>query len=457
MSIYPTRRTPVPRDEPPHMPTIPRPRARSTGPVGTTPRPPHPQSRRGGTSPTTPSLVNVSPIHHSLGLHRMEGPPTKVTPFNIPRHVLPQSPLAPIGEHPQVTGFAPLSSLTPYEPLMREPPPGYPTASPSRGAFSTFMELLSRMIHSRLEMPRTPSRLQGLSTFREPYLVANPPTAPAAFVHSPDPRLASGDSRLVDATRMFMQAEEEYFHTYRPMTSTHSDSPLTPHRLPSVAPQQRPTYTPVWPAMQSGPPPPMPQAQPAPSAPFPMPPTPVAPLFAPPAAPPQNIGYAPGGWGPMPNYYPAPMQPYPISYPPGPWPPYQQNYTGPYGHGGEDSETAKPEKFTGWDPSKLCPLVVSWIMAFDSRPRKFATDRQRVSYAASYLSDIAMLWWQPILVTFPELSIRNDWGEFVDQLNTYFGQPNLAQASERTLRALKMQDYQHVNKYMIEFSEHATH
>src|SRR5882724_10540554 len=68
-----------------------------------------------------------------------------------------------------------------------------------------------------------------------------------------------------------------------------------------------------------------------------------------------------------------------------------------------------------------------------------------------------MLWWQPILVAFPELSIHNNWGEVVDQLNTYFGQPDLAQASERTLHALKMQDYQHVNKYMIELSKHATH
>ena len=63
-----------------------------------------------------------------------------------------------------------------------------------------------------------------------------------------------------------------------------------------------------------------------------------------------------------------------------------------------------------------------------------------------------MLWWQPILVTFPEPSIWNDWGEFVNQLNTYFGQPNLAQASEH---ALKMHHYQHVNKYMIKFSKHA--
>src|SRR5882724_660385 len=100
-------------------------------------------------------------------------PPTEVTPFNVPRHVLPWSPLALIGEYSQFTGFAPPSSSTPYESLMREPPPppppGYPTASPSCGAPSTFMELLSQMIHSQLETPRTPSHLQGVSTFREPY------------------------------------------------------------------------------------------------------------------------------------------------------------------------------------------------------------------------------------------------------------------------------------------------
>ena len=148
----------------------------------------------------------------------------------------------------------------------------------------------------------------------------------------------------------------------------------------------------------------------------------------------------------MPNYYLALAQPYLISYPPGLWPPYQQYYTGPPGHGNEDSETAKPNKFTGQEPSKLHPFIVSCVMAFDSQPHKFVTDHQRVSYTASCLSDIVMLWWQPILVAFPEPSIRNDWGEFVDQLNTYFGQPNLAQASERALRALKMYDHQHVNK-----------
>jgi len=99
------------------------------------------------------------------------------------------------------------------------------------------------------------------------------------------------------------------------------------------------------------------------------------------------------------------------------------------------------------------PFIVSCVMAFDSWPRKFVTDCQHVSYAASYLSDIAMMWGQPILVTFPEPSIHNDWGEFVNQLNTYFGQPDLAQTSKCTLCTLKMYDHQHVNKYMIEFSD----
>ena len=85
---------------------------------------------------------------------------------------------------------------------------------------------------------------------------------------------------------------------------------------------------------------------------------------------------SPGQLGPDANYYPAPAQPYPISYPPGPWSPYQQYYAGPHGHGEEDSKTDKPDKFMGQDPSKLCPFIVSCIMAFDSQPHKFATDQQ---------------------------------------------------------------------------------
>src|SRR5882724_10292941 len=146
----------------------------------------------------------------------MEGPPTEATPFNFPQHILPRSPLAPIREQSQFTRFTLPSSSTPYEPLTREPPPRYPTSSLARGLPSTCMEPLSWIIHLQLETPRTPSHLQGLSTFREPYPVANPPMAPAAFVHSPDPQLVSGDSPLVAATRRFTQVGEDYLRTVQP-------------------------------------------------------------------------------------------------------------------------------------------------------------------------------------------------------------------------------------------------
>src|SRR5467141_5116841 len=182
---------------------------------------------------------------------------------------------------------------------------------------------------------------------------------------------------------------------------------------------------------------------------------------------PHSVGQAYPLVGPPLFQYPTsyPLQPAPAtyspaqwpSYPQAPWAPYPPYY--PYQQNGneEDSETARPDKFTGWDPSKLRPFIICCVMAFDSRPHKFTTDHQQVSYAASHLMDIAMLWWQPNLVLDPEPSIHSDWSEFVEQLNILFWKPDLAQASEHTLCALKMQDYQHVNKYMIEFSEHATH
>ena len=60
---------------------------------------------------------------------------------------------------------------------------------------------------------------------------------------------------------------------------------------------------------------------------------------------------------------------------------------------------------------------------------------------ALHLTDIAMIWWQPNLITQLEPLICNNWSEFVEQLNVLFGPPDLTQASEHTLCALKMQGY----------------
>jgi hypothetical protein len=103
----------------------------------------------------------------------------------------------------------------------------------------------------------------------------------------------------------------------------------------------------------------------------------------------------------------------------------------------------------------LPTFIASCILAFDNKPRKFTIDRQRVSYAASFLTDTAAAWWNPKLVEQPEPHIRNDWLLFVATLNDLFGDPRLPQTSQRALEQLKMAEHHRVNKYMIDFALHA--
>ena len=129
----------------------------------------------------------------------------------------------------------------------------------------------------------------------------------------------------------------------------------------------------------------------------------------------------------------------PLNNPPGPlgppWgPPYpyyivQQAAPVPTQTKG-DSDAAKPDKFTGKDLRKLRSFISSCIMVFNNKPFKFKNDRQRVSYAASFLSEITLLWWQPNLMAFPEPTIWSDWSEFITELDKLFGEPDLVQASE---------------------------
>ena len=97
------------------------------------------------------------------------------------------------------------------------------------------------------------------------------------------------------------------------------------------------------------------------------------------------------------------------------------------------------------------------IMVFNNKPHKFRSDHQHISYAASFLYETALLWWQPNLMGVPKPPIHSDWAEFVSELDKLFGEPYLAQALECALHSLKMPENHHINKYMIEFSEHAAY
>ena len=136
----------------------------------------------------------MTPSHHSQDSPFREGPLAGAPTFNIPQNVLTRSPLVLITEHLTITGFAPTSASTLYGPLGCEPPPVYPVASPTREAPSAFMQPLNRVMNSRSANLHTLSHRAVLPSFREPYPVVNPLTAPTTFVHSQNPWPISGDT-----------------------------------------------------------------------------------------------------------------------------------------------------------------------------------------------------------------------------------------------------------------------
>src|SRR5882724_12527456 len=189
------------------MPTVPQIQTHSTGPVETASGPPQPQSRQEGRSPTLSLVSSITPSHHSQDLPQEEGPLAEAPPFNVPHHV--QSPLVPIQEHSHITGFFPTSSLTPYGPLAGDPPPIYPITSPAREAPSVFMQPLNQLMNTRSAAPHTPLHGEGVTSFRAPYPLANPLTAPTTFVHLPNPHPITIDNSLASVTRMLNPVEEE--------------------------------------------------------------------------------------------------------------------------------------------------------------------------------------------------------------------------------------------------------
>jgi hypothetical protein len=51
---------------------------------------------------------------------------------------------------------------------------------------------------------------------------------------------------------------------------------------------------------------------------------------------------------------------------------------------------------------------------------------------------------------------NDDYNEFVSELKTYFGSPDIVREAESKLENLSMESTQHIAKYLVEFNQHAT-
>lgn len=108
--------------------------------------------------------------------------------------------------------------------------------------------------------------------------------------------------------------------------------------------------------------------------------------------------------------------------------------------------------FRGKDPAKLTPFISQCIQWFYAKPRKFPGNREKVLFVASYLRDLAGLWWMPHIAEDPPPLILDDWYTFTAELFCMFGNQHLATTAITSLKKLHMKENTRVSEYLVKFN-----
>jgi len=118
----------------------------------------------------------------------------------------------------------------------------------------------------------------------------------------------------------------------------------------------------------------------------------------------------------------------------------------------------EPERFTGKDPDKLRPFIMSCELNFQGNPRTYRDDLTKITYAVAHLSDSAQLWYEPYFYNAPNPPplFCSNWEEFKRELSAQFGNPHEERDAERELMKLKMAENHKVSRYVIDFNNLAT-
>ena len=125
-----------------------------------------------------------------------------------------------------------------------------------------------------------------------------------------------------------------------------------------------------------------------------------------------------------------------------------KSFSGSSSKAGNIGQIQEPEPFLGKDPTKLkaflfqCHLYFQGSSDFEDRSR-------RVTFALSYLWDMAQEWFEPgisgLTDDYPEW--LDNWDLFVDELQNNFGPFDESTNVEHKLTNLQMKDSQRISEY----------
>jgi len=112
------------------------------------------------------------------------------------------------------------------------------------------------------------------------------------------------------------------------------------------------------------------------------------------------------------------------------------------------------ELFTGWDLKKLKTFILQCCLYFQGSSNLFQDEAQQVTFAISYLQDVALEWFKPWLsgLTKEPPSWLEDWDAFVKELQTNFGPYKKSGGVKSELVNLWKKDSQHISEYLVQFN-----
>jgi hypothetical protein len=129
------------------------------------------------------------------------------------------------------------------------------------------------------------------------------------------------------------------------------------------------------------------------------------------------------------------------------------------GHEGR-GKTREPDQFDGRKPEKLSGFIFLCHLAFQDRPRSFASDSVKVNYAISFLTGPALAYFEPKVseVAFgaPRPEWWDSWEQFCIELEDNFGPPDPTGDAADKLANLRMADSQHFPSFLIEFNKYSS-
>jgi hypothetical protein len=114
----------------------------------------------------------------------------------------------------------------------------------------------------------------------------------------------------------------------------------------------------------------------------------------------------------------------------------------------------EPDPFNGREPKKLKTFILQCRIYFRGSSESFQDDARRVTFAISYLRDVALEWFEPGLSGLTEEPPEwlEDWDAFVDELQTNFGPYDESGDVENELVNLRMKDNHRITEYLVRFN-----